>query len=52
MFILLLLDQAGQVGRPVEHSERKGGESDVAIPRFLCGVIPGFYVKTEYSSYA
>jgi hypothetical protein len=34
---LLLLDQAGQVGRSVEHSEGKGGESDMAIPRFLCG---------------
>jgi hypothetical protein len=34
---LLLLDWAGQVGGLVEHSEGKGGESDVAIPRFLCG---------------
>jgi hypothetical protein len=34
---LLLLDQAGQVGRSVEHSERKGGESVVDILRFLCG---------------
>jgi hypothetical protein len=34
---LLLLDQAGQVGGSVEHSEWKGGESVVAIPRFLCG---------------
>jgi hypothetical protein len=34
---LLLLDRTGQVGGSVEHSEGKGGESDVAIPRFLCG---------------
>jgi hypothetical protein len=33
---LLLLDQAGQVGGSVEHSEGKGGESVVAIPKFLC----------------
>jgi hypothetical protein len=26
-----------QLGGPVEHSEGKGGESDVAILRFLCG---------------
>jgi hypothetical protein len=34
---LLLLDRAGQVRGLVEHSEGKGGESDVAILRFLCG---------------
>jgi hypothetical protein len=34
---LLLLDRAGPVGGSVEHSEGKGRESDVAIPRFLCG---------------
>jgi hypothetical protein len=34
---LLLLDWVGQVGGSVEHSEGKGGESDVAILRFLCG---------------
>jgi hypothetical protein len=34
---LLLLDRAGQVGGSVEHSKGKGGESDVAILRFLCG---------------
>jgi hypothetical protein len=34
---LLLLDRVGQVGGPVEHSEGKGGESGVAIPRFQCG---------------
>jgi hypothetical protein len=26
----------GHLGGPVEHSEGKGGESAVAIPRFLC----------------
>jgi hypothetical protein len=34
---LLLLDQAGPVGGSVEHSEGKGEESVVPIPRFLCG---------------
>jgi hypothetical protein len=34
---LLLLDQAGQVGRSVEHSEGKDRESVMAILRFLCG---------------
>jgi hypothetical protein len=34
---LLLLDRAGQVGGSVEHSEGKGRESVVAIPRILCG---------------
>jgi hypothetical protein len=34
---VLLLDQAGQVGGSVKHSEGKGGESVVTIPRFLCG---------------
>jgi hypothetical protein len=34
---LLLLDWVGQVGGSVEHSKGKGGESDVAIPRFLYG---------------
>jgi hypothetical protein len=34
---LLLLDQAGQLGGSVEHSEGKGGESVVAILRFMCG---------------
>jgi hypothetical protein len=34
---LLLLDRAGQVGGSVKQSEGKGGESDVAISRFLCG---------------
>jgi hypothetical protein len=27
----------GHLGGSVLHSERKGGESDVTIPRFLCG---------------
>jgi hypothetical protein len=27
----------GHLGGSVEHSEGKGGESVVAIPRFLCG---------------
>jgi hypothetical protein len=34
---LLLLDWVGQVGGSMEHSEGKGGESAMAIPRFLCG---------------
>jgi hypothetical protein len=34
---LLLLDYVGPVGGSVEHSEGKGRESVVAIPRFLCG---------------
>jgi hypothetical protein len=34
---LLLLDRAGPVRGSVEHSEGKGGESVVAILRFLCG---------------
>jgi hypothetical protein len=37
----LMLDKMetgwGHLGRPVEHSEGKGGESAVVIPRFLCG---------------
>jgi hypothetical protein len=32
----MLLDRVGQVGGSVEHSERKDGESVVAILRFLC----------------
>jgi hypothetical protein len=38
---LLLLDLMGQVGGSVEHSEGKGGDSVVAIPRFLCRVLWG-----------
>jgi hypothetical protein len=34
---LMLLDRVGQVGGSVEHSKGKGGESVVAILRFLCG---------------
>jgi hypothetical protein len=34
---LLLLNWTGKVGGSMEHSEGKDGESDVAIPRFICG---------------
>jgi hypothetical protein len=34
---LLLLDRVGQVVGSVKHSKGKGGESVVAILRFLCG---------------
>jgi hypothetical protein len=34
---LLLLDQTGQVGGSVEHSEGNGRESAMAILKFLCG---------------
>jgi hypothetical protein len=34
---LVLPDRAGQVGGSVEHTEGKGGESVVAIQRFLYG---------------
>jgi hypothetical protein len=34
---LLLLDHVGPLGGSVEHSEGKGGESDVTILRFLYG---------------
>jgi hypothetical protein len=33
----LLLDRTGPVGGSVEHSEGKGGERIMAIPKFLCG---------------
>jgi hypothetical protein len=37
----------GQLGGPVEHTEGKGGESAVAILRFLCGS-PGLcWLRTE-----
>jgi hypothetical protein len=29
--------ERSHLGGSVEHSEGKGGKSDVAIPRFLCG---------------
>jgi hypothetical protein len=34
----LLPDRAGQVQGSMEHSKGKGGESVVAILRFLCGI--------------
>jgi hypothetical protein len=43
---LLLLDRARQVGGSVEHSEGKGGESDVAIPRFLFGSPHPYRLRT------
>jgi hypothetical protein len=36
LYLLLLLDRVGQVGGSVEYSKGKGGESVVAILRFLC----------------
>jgi hypothetical protein len=35
------------LGGTVEHSEEKGGESDVAIPRFLCGSSNICWLRTE-----
>jgi hypothetical protein len=43
---LLLLDRAGPVGGSVEHSEGKGGESVVAVLRFLCGNPPPCRLRT------
>jgi hypothetical protein len=37
----------GHLGEPVEHSKRKGRESDVAIPRFLCGSPSQRRLRTE-----
>jgi hypothetical protein len=37
----------GHLGGPVEHSEGKGGESVVAIPRFLCGSPSLCRLRTE-----
>jgi hypothetical protein len=37
----------GQLGGPVEHSEGKGGESVVAISRFLCGSLRLCRLRTE-----
>jgi hypothetical protein len=37
----------GQLGGPVEHSEGKGGESIVAILRFLCGSPRLYWLRTE-----
>jgi hypothetical protein len=35
------------LGGPVEHSEGNGGESVVAIPRFLCGSPSLCRLRTE-----
>jgi hypothetical protein len=43
---LLLLDRVGQVGGSVEHSKGKGGDSAVAIPRFLCGSTRPCWLRT------
>jgi hypothetical protein len=37
----------GQLGGSVKHSERKGGESVVAITRFLCGSSRLCRLRTE-----
>jgi hypothetical protein len=37
----------GHLGGPMEHSEGKGGESAVAILRFLCGSPRLCRLKTE-----
>jgi hypothetical protein len=37
----------GPLGRSVEHSEGKDGESVVAIPRFLCGSPHLYRLRTE-----
>jgi hypothetical protein len=37
----------GYLGGLVEHSEGKGGESAVAIPRFLCGSPRLYRLRTE-----
>jgi hypothetical protein len=37
----------GHLGGSVEHSEGKGGESAVAIPRFLCGSPRLCQLRTE-----
>jgi hypothetical protein len=39
----------GQLGGPVEHLEGKGGESAMAIPRFLCGSPRLCRLRTEGS---
>jgi hypothetical protein len=43
---LLLLDRVGQVGGSVEHLEGKGGDSAVAIPRFLRGSTRPCWLRT------
>jgi hypothetical protein len=42
----LLLDRAGPVGGSVEHSKGKGGESVVAILRFLCDSPHSCWIRT------
>jgi hypothetical protein len=37
----------GHLGGPVEHSERKGGRSVVAVMRFLCGSLHLCRLRTE-----
>jgi hypothetical protein len=37
----------GHLGGPVEHSEGKGGESVVTIPRFLCGSPRLCWLRTD-----
>jgi hypothetical protein len=37
----------GHLGGSVEHSEGKGGESAVAISRFLCGSLRLCWLMTE-----
>jgi hypothetical protein len=43
---LLLLDRVRLIGGSVEHSEGKGGESNVAISRFLCGSPHSYQLRT------
>jgi hypothetical protein len=49
--LCLMLDRMktgqSQLGGPVEHSEEKGGESVVAILRFLCGIPHLCRLRTE-----
>jgi hypothetical protein len=49
--LCLMLDKMetgrSQLGGPVEHYEGKGGESVVAIPRFLCGSPRLCQLRTE-----
>jgi hypothetical protein len=37
----------GHLEGSVEHSEGKGGESDVAILRFLCGILCLCWLRTK-----
>jgi hypothetical protein len=45
---LLLLDRAGQIVGSVEHSEGEGGESVMAILRFLCVCNTHFLQKKTF----